>query len=90
VQLAILGDQVFTSYKPNLASNPLKAGVYLISLIIYCVLAAWAIVLHCNTLAEVQGFRSAWSGLLNIILAAIAIFIPIMAVIFVLATITGR
>ena len=37
------------------------------------VLAIWSIVLQCNTVAEVQGFRSAWMGLANLILVGLLV-----------------
>jgi hypothetical protein len=34
-------------------------------------------VLLCNTIAEVQGYRSAWQGLGNIILAGAVLILPL-------------
>jgi hypothetical protein len=41
------------------------------------VLGVWTVVLMCNTVAEVQGYRSAWRGLGNMTLAGACIVVPI-------------
>jgi hypothetical protein len=41
--------------------------------------------LLCNSVAEVQRFRSAWRGLGNIILAGAVVIIPLVAVVFAIA-----
>jgi hypothetical protein len=47
------------------------------------VLGVWSVVLLCQTIAEVQGFRSAWKGLGNVLLAGLVIGVP-LAVVFTL------
>jgi hypothetical protein len=41
-------------------------------------------VLLCNTIAEVQGFRSAWFGLFNLILAGVVIVVAVLDIVLVL------
>lgn len=46
------------------------------------VLGIWGMVLLCNTIAEVQGFRSAWAGLGNTILAGLLLIVPLLFLVF--------
>jgi hypothetical protein len=45
------------------------------------VLSIWGLVLLCNTVAEVQGFRSAWAGLGNVLLAVLLLIVPLIAIV---------
>ena len=42
------------------------------------ILGVWGTVLACNTVAEVQGFRSAWQGLANLIVAGLIVFAAVL------------
>lgn len=44
------------------------------------VLVVWGLVLLCNTVAEVQGFDSAWRGLGNLLLALLAFLVFVVAI----------
>jgi hypothetical protein len=56
---------------------------YMAFSLVELVLGIWTLVLLCNLIAEVQGFRSAWKGLGNFALAAGIIVIPLLAIIFI-------
>lgn len=45
--------------------------------------------LTCNTIAEVQGFRSAWRGLLNTIVASAVIVVPLLMIVLVIMLLRG-
>lgn len=60
------------------ADEDLPPAVFAASIaldLIELVLAIWGLVLLCNTVAEVQGFASAWRGLGNVLLALLALLV---------------
>ena len=57
-QLAVAGSDLFTT---RIDGSPLAAMVLLGAAVVGMVLGIWTIVLMCHTVAEVQGFRSAWA-----------------------------
>ena len=64
-----------------------KPSGLLLSLVLNLIdltLATWNIVLLCNTVAEVQDFRSAWKGLVNLLLAGLVVAVPFAVLVFVL------
>lgn len=44
------------------------------------ILGVWALTLVCHTVAEVQGYASAWRGLENLALAGLALVLPAIAI----------
>ena len=84
--LILLREEMFTSETPNFDSK-LYVSVPTIGLAaMEFILGLWEIVLLCNTVAEVQGYRSAWQGLLNLILAGLLLLLPLIliSIVFVL------
>ena len=74
--LLLFGSDMFTKEAPRIAAQPLL-GIPLIAITVAeVVLSIWSFVLMCHTVAEVQGFRSAWRGLGNILLAGAVIVVP--------------
>ena len=47
-------------------------------------LIIWGLIILCNTIAEVQGFYSAWRGLGNLLLSGAVVIIPLIALVFVI------
>jgi hypothetical protein len=91
-QLAAAGTDMFTTATPRIDGSPLAAMVLLVTSVVGIVLGIWSIVLLCNTVAEVQGFRSAWAGLGNLLLAGllvVAIVLGVMAIAFGVAALMG-
>lgn len=80
-QFAVAGMDMFTSVTPRLDSSPTAMTVVLATGVIEIVLAIWGVVLLCNTVAEVQGFRSAWAGLGNVLLAVVLFIGVILGVV---------
>jgi hypothetical protein len=79
--IALLGMQAFTSVQFQLESAPTLVGVMLAMSVALLVLSIWGFVLLCNTVAEVQGFRSAWAGLGNVLLAVLLLIVPLIAIV---------
>ncbi len=48
--------------------------------VVAAVLLLWSAVLRCNTVAEVQGFQSAWQGFANLLLAGLLVAAAVLAV----------
>lgn len=83
--LLFFGKENFTSEAPTFTAHPaltvLAVGIGIADL----VLGIWGFVLACHTIAEVQGFASAWRGLANMDLA----MIPLLGGIFLLAVVAS-
>lgn len=73
-KLLLLGSDMFTEASPRHEAQPWLIFAVLPFLLAELVLSVWSYVLICNTIAEVQGFRSAWAGLGNLLLAGMVIF----------------
>lgn len=78
LQLLLFGSEMFTSETPRLDDDPTLLMLFVGIGFVELVLAVWALVLVSNTLAEVQGFRSAWAGLGNLFLAGAVILVPFL------------
>lgn len=86
-QLVLFGDDNFTAATPKLDAAHLLWIPFIAIALVEIVIGIWGIVLLCNTIAEVQGFYSAWSGLGNLFLSVAVIVVPLMAFIFFFASI---
>lgn len=81
-QLVLFGGDMFTTEMPRLEAQPYLLAPLLGIAALEITLGVWGFILVCNTLAEVQRFRSAWRGLLNLILAGAVIIVPLLAIAF--------
>jgi hypothetical protein len=88
--LGLFGSEMFTEEIPRLDAQPLLWLPFLGISLLSVVLGIWSFVLLCNTVAEVQGFHSAWSGLGNLILAALLFAVPLIAVVVGVALLISR
>ena len=76
--LLLLGSDMFTEEKPRLDAHPMLWIPFIAIALLEVVLGVWTLVLLCHTIAEVQGFRSAWRGLGNVVLAGAVIVVPLL------------
>ncbi len=80
-ELALFGQELFTSETPTIDENPpLAAALLGFSVVEFC-LAVWSFILLLKCVGEVQGF-SAWKALGNVLLAALVIVLPILMAAF--------
>jgi hypothetical protein len=77
-ELLLFGSDMFTSETPKLDAQPALGIVLVATGFAEITLGIWSLVLLCNTVAEVQGFRSAWRGLGNLVLAGLLLLIPLI------------
>lgn len=82
-ELLLFGADMFTTETPRLEAQPILFIPFLAIGLIEIVLAVWGFVILCKTVAEVQGFRSAWSGFGNLILAGAVLLVPILVLVMV-------
>lgn len=82
-ELIIFREELFTEETPRIAENLTLAYLLLGFIAIELVIAIWALVIFLKALGEVQHF-SAWKALANVVLAFLAIFIPIFIVVILL------
>ena len=79
IPLAVAGgSEMFTTQTPQMDAEPWRWAVVLGIGVLEMVLGLWSLVLLCNTIAEVQGFRSAWRGLWNLLLAIAVVAVPLL------------
>ena len=81
--LILLREEMFTGETPDFDSKLYVAVPIMALMVMEFILGFWEIVLVCNTVAEVQGYRSAWQGLLNLILAGLLLML-VFVLIFIL------
>ncbi len=79
--IAILGRDAFTSSAEFLEGDTFRAAIVICLGLQQIILGIWSVVLTSNTVAEVQGFQSAWKGLGNILLAGLVVVLPILLMI---------
>ena len=80
-QLALFGSDMFTSEMPTLENSPNLWIPFIAIGAAEVILGLWGIVLMCNTVAEVQGFHSAWRGLGNLVLAILGVMGIVIAIV---------
>lgn len=78
-QLALVGEELFTSATPRLDADESLLFSYLGLSLIEVIIAVWALVVFLKCVGQVQGF-SAWKALGNALLSALVIAVPIMAI----------
>lgn len=76
-KLLLFGDELFRRETPRMDERTWAIGALIGFAGVELVLGVWTVVLMCNTVAEVQGYRSAWRGLGNMTLAGACIVVPI-------------
>lgn len=86
--ILMFGKEMFTEEMPTLQATPALGYVLLSLSFAMIVLGVWALVLLCNTIAEVQEYRSAWKGLANLILAGLIFILPIVLLVLGIVFIT--
>jgi hypothetical protein len=83
--LIFIGYELFTENTPRMSALPLLSGLHGVSATLQAICLVWTFVLASKTIAEVQGYESAWRGLGNLFLAGcfgVAIF-GVLGVLFV-------
>ena len=86
--LLIAGSEIFNKEIPDPGGGIVRPpGVKLLAMVQF-VLGVWGLTTVCQTLAEVQGYASAWRAVGNYLLAALAIMLPVVGVGLILWSIT--
>ncbi|WP_084004454.1 Yip1 family protein [Terasakiispira papahanaumokuakeensis] len=79
-ELALFGQEMFTTATPTLDSTPSLSSVLLALSTIEMLIGIWAVVLLVLSLAQVQGF-SAWKALGNVLLAVLVVMVPLLVMV---------
>jgi hypothetical protein len=87
-KLLLFGSDMFTAETPRLDAQPLLWIPFIAIGVAEVVLGVWSFVLLCHTVAEAQGFRSAWRGFGNLLLAGAVIIVPLLLLVFTLLVFT--
>ncbi len=83
-QLALFGNELFTTETQILDGNPLMGLLLLGFFILELVVAAWFVVVFLKCVGETQGF-SAWRALANAVVAGLVMIAPFAILGFVIA-----
>lgn len=76
----LFGKELFTTETPRLDAQPWLWVPFMAMALVEMALAFWSLWILAQGLAEVQGFRSAWKGFLNAVLAVFLVVIPLVIV----------
>jgi len=77
-ELALLGEELFTTATPNLNASPMRLLGLLGLFIMAMIVGVWGFVIFLKCLGEVQGF-SAWKALGSVLIAVVAVVFAIAA-----------
>jgi Yip1 domain len=80
-KILLFGSDMFTAQTPRIDSQPQLVMMFYGLAALDVVLGLWSFVLLCNTVAEVQGYRSAWRGFLNLLLAGLAFVVGVFSIV---------
>jgi len=80
-RITLLGSNAFTEDWFPMDADPMLALLLFAIVLAELFLGIWGVVLLANTVAEVQGFRSAWAGFGNLFLACLIYLIPMMTIV---------
>lgn len=87
-ELALFGNELFTSATPRIDASIVLTVLLLSFFVIETVIAVWAFVAFLKSLGQVQGF-SAWKALGNTLLVVLVIIVPIVLLALALRPFTG-
>ena len=87
--IAIFREELFRDVTPRLEASLVLLGIMLAFGVVQAVAGIWSLVISCNTIAEVQGFRSAWAGLGNIFLAGLLLIVPLIVIVFLVVVVAS-
>lgn len=79
--LILFGQEMFTEEMPSIQGNAGLAIVFVGIGFGLMLLNIWSVVLLCNCVAEVQGYRSAWKGLGNLVLSVAIVIVPLLVLV---------
>lgn len=78
-ELALFGQDIFTSEMPSIATNPSLVSLFFGFVIIKIIIGIWAFIIHLKCIGEVQKF-SAWKALGNVLLSNLVIVVIIVPI----------
>ena len=78
--LLLFGAELFATATPILDASTMLSGLYMVFSFGIGIVSIWAFVVFLHALGEVQGF-SAWTALLNMLLAFLVILVPLLAIV---------
>jgi len=87
--IAVFGPELFHSEMPQMAAHPFLQSLMQAFVIAETLLYFYSVILLSNTIAEAQGFRSAWAGFANMLIAAVIALVMIFVVVLTIVLLTG-
>lgn len=89
-ELLLFGSEMFTAETPRMDAQPGLFNLLLLFVAAESVLGVWSFLLLCQTIAEVQGFRSSWRGFGNVLLVGMLyVFLALALAMFFLLLFSG-
>ncbi len=80
----IAGRELFTKQTPYMDAHPVLLIMLTALSVVEVILGVWSFVTTCHTVAEVQGYRSAWRGLGNMLLAGLVVSAALLMILLIL------
>jgi hypothetical protein len=80
----IAGRELFSKHTPYLDAHPGLMMMLAAIVAVELILRIWSYAITCSTVAEVQGYRSAWRGLGTVLLAGLVVSAALMVLILIL------
>ncbi|MCX6899988.1 MAG: Yip1 family protein [Verrucomicrobia bacterium] len=80
----IAGRELFTKQTPYMNAHPVLLIMLTALSVVEVILGVWSFVTTCHTVAEVQGYRSAWRGLGNMLLAGLMVSAALLMILLIL------
>jgi hypothetical protein len=90
VAILLLGPDLFTAQTPRIEANPLLGFIVASLMLAVVILGIWSAVLLSHSVAQAQGYVSAWRGFGNLVLGGIVLIaVAILVVIGMMAVVRG-
>lgn len=76
----LVGREMFSESMPTAIANPVVSSALVGIGLVQVALAFWSLYIGCHGVAEVQGLRSAWVGLLHVLGALALVVVPFLLI----------
>ncbi len=77
---ALVGQEIFSEFMPTVRASPGAANALTAIGVVQATLGVWGTYILCHGIAEVQGLRSAWMGLVHALAVVALILVPFLLI----------
>jgi hypothetical protein len=80
IQIVTFESEMFTKETPIIDADPAKLNLLFATELTKALMALWSFILTYKLIAEVQGYRSGWGGLGNLLMATLTLAVPLFLI----------